>query len=268
MNIAMAPKPKTRLDLQEIIYERIVRHGHACDLNDIDISAVTNFSQLLKNFRFQGDISKWNVSHVTNMHEMFARSEFNGDLSQWDVSSVTDMSYMFDGSKFDQDIAKWNVANVKTMAGMFVHAVFNQSLAPWDVSGVDDFSKMFYESPYEKDLNAWNPQSAKTMEAMLFDSAYTGQLSNWHPSPECNTDYLVDPKALLTATEPSFYHFKLIYGNNFHYENTLWEFVSLHRPVLDSMGLSAMQAAIWLNNRWKDGPAAFESLPAPEGSFG
>ena len=262
----MTKKPLNNQELHDIIVERIVRNGYTCDLNDIDVSGVTDCSQLFKGIRFHGDISKWNVAHVTNMNEMFARSEFNGDITSWNVSSVTDMAYMFDGGMFDQDISGWNVKNVKTMQGMFLHSPFNQSLAAWDVCGVEDFSKMFYESPYEKDLNAWNPRSAKTMQAMLFDSAYKGQLSNWRLSPSCNTDYLLNP-AKFPGMEPSIVQFRLIYAEHLHYEEKMWRFVQQNRPVLESMGLDSMQAAVWLHAQWYDGPKAFESLNAPLGAF-
>ena len=94
-------QPKTREDLDEIIGERIFYQGNNCDLNDIDVSLITDMSGLFSDLRFNGDISKWNVSNVKDMYSMFLNSKFNGDISDWNVSNVTEMSYMFSNSIFN-----------------------------------------------------------------------------------------------------------------------------------------------------------------------
>ena len=114
--------PKTKMDLKTIIRKRINSEGNEVDLNDIDISAVTNMTHLFADYEeFNGDISNWDVSHVTDMYYMFYRcTKFNQDISKWDVSNVTDMSYMFYGcTKFNQDISKWNVSNVTDSTNAF-----------------------------------------------------------------------------------------------------------------------------------------------------
>ena len=70
------------------------------DLNDLDVSGITNFSRTFAWSSFNGDISKWDVSNAKNMNAMFEGSSFNGDISKWDVSNVTDMEYMFAQSDF------------------------------------------------------------------------------------------------------------------------------------------------------------------------
>ena len=89
--------PKTKKELQEIIKQRIDKEGHEVDLNNIDVSKITDMSYLFENFnKFNGDISEWDVSNVTNMKWMFYEcTAFNKDISSWDVSNVTNIKDMF-----------------------------------------------------------------------------------------------------------------------------------------------------------------------------
>src|SRR5574344_214337 len=114
--------PKTKDELKQIIEERIKNEGHECDLNDIDVSNITDMSNMFYKSKFNGDISKWNVSKVTNMRYMFFNSEFNGDISKWNVSKVNNMYGIFSFSKFNGDISQWNVSNVTDMSNMFFNS--------------------------------------------------------------------------------------------------------------------------------------------------
>ena len=149
-------QPKTRDELQEIIIRRIKDDGPECDLNDIDVSKITDMSNLcsidtqfygdaiFKNFN--GDISLWNVSNVVDMCSMFSGcEEFNCDLSKWNVSKVINMSWMFDGCfKFNCDLSHWDVSNVTYMNGMFNECQnFIQNLNKWDVSNAKETVYMF-----------------------------------------------------------------------------------------------------------------------------
>ena len=88
--------PDTKEELKDIIWERIKTEGKKVDLNDIDVSKITDMSFLFAYLDFNGNISRWNVSNVTDMMAMFYNCKsFNQDISNWDVSNVTDMSSMF-----------------------------------------------------------------------------------------------------------------------------------------------------------------------------
>ena len=60
------------------------------NLNNWDVSGVTNTSQMFRNTSINSPLNNWNVSNVTNMNTMFnGVSTFNQDLSGWDVSKVS-----------------------------------------------------------------------------------------------------------------------------------------------------------------------------------
>ena len=129
--------PKTKKELKDIIDKRIEQEGNKVDLNDIDVSKITDMSKLFEETDFNGDISKWDVSNITDMSSMFYRCEaFNQDISSWDVSNVTNMHAMFYGCKtFNQDISNWDVSNVTSMSYIFGWCEdFNKDISSWDVS--------------------------------------------------------------------------------------------------------------------------------------
>ena len=88
--------PETKKELRDLILQRIKDEGSEVDLNDIDVSKITDMSDLFLRKDFNGDISQWDVSNVTNMSSMFCWCKsFNKDISTWDVSRVTYMNGMF-----------------------------------------------------------------------------------------------------------------------------------------------------------------------------
>ena len=124
--------PKTKDELQKIIIKRIKTDGDECDLNDIDVSNITNMSFLF---------------NAIDNNSIFRN--FNGDISMWDVSNVERMDFMFNYcDKFNCDLSQWDVSNVKYINGMFNCCKnFNQNLNKWDVSNVKDMWYAFFNCP-------------------------------------------------------------------------------------------------------------------------
>ena len=88
--------PKTKEELQDLIKQRIKKEGKKANLNDIDVSKITDMSRLFMGLNFSGDISQWNVSNVKDMSSMFyGLGTFNQDISGWNVSNGPDMTTMF-----------------------------------------------------------------------------------------------------------------------------------------------------------------------------
>ena len=147
---------RDRHHLRYLIRKKMKKYGPNCNLNDIDVSRVTNMSLMFYKLDFNGDISEWDVSNVEYMTFMFKGSSFNGDISKWDVSHVRDMSGMFDGSEFNGDISQWNVSNVRDMRDMFINSKFNGDIPKWNVSNVECVSGMFYNSKFKGDISDWD----------------------------------------------------------------------------------------------------------------
>ena len=97
-------KPNNKEELKTIISNRIKVYGTECDLNDIDVSLITDMSWLFVNLVFDGNISQWNVSNVTDMSNMFHMSKFNKYISKWNVSKVMDNKEMFTHCPIEKNI--------------------------------------------------------------------------------------------------------------------------------------------------------------------
>ena len=63
--------PKTKEELKDIIVNRIKAEGNEVDLNDIDVSEITDMSNLFEGTDFNGDISSWDVSKVKYFYDIF-----------------------------------------------------------------------------------------------------------------------------------------------------------------------------------------------------
>ena len=193
--------------LQTLIRQTLHLNGDASDLNHIDVSDITYFTDTFKAFptfngdiskwsvgnadtmkcmfkgcAFNGDISNWDVSKVLTMEGMFLDSKFDGDLSRWDVSRVRNMQDMFGKSQFNQNISRWNTSDVRSMAGMFSESKFNQPIGDWDVRKVQLFGMMFAQSQFNGDISGWNVSNVRTMEHMFDGSQFNGCLANWDVS--------------------------------------------------------------------------------------
>ena len=144
-------KPSTKDELTSIIENRMRKYGNECDLNDIDISLITDMTHLFFGSEFNGNISKWDTSHVTDMSYMFAWSSFNRDISEWDVSNVISMNCMFTHAEFNQPIGDWDVKNVRNMSWMFSESKFNQDISSWKTGRFANLVNMFFDCPIKEE---------------------------------------------------------------------------------------------------------------------
>ena len=128
-------KPIHRNELIRLVRECIEAEGEDCDLNHIDVSAMTDFRSVFQVQPFKGDISRWNMSNATSLCRMFQGSTFNGDISGWDVSKVVNFSDMFSNGKFNGDVSQWSVGNAENMSEMFSASAFEGDVSRNQVQG-------------------------------------------------------------------------------------------------------------------------------------
>ena len=147
--------PGEKRDLLALIKELIRVRGDNANLNDIDVSKISDMNYLFQKSSFNGDISKWDTSNVDGMTGMFRDSKFNGDISKWNISYVTAMNFMFYKTPFNGDISKWDVGYVEDMDYMFADSKFSRDISKWDVSRLKHKHETFRGSALEKNPPAW-----------------------------------------------------------------------------------------------------------------
>jgi len=84
-----------KLHLVDVIQQEIKLKGTKCDLNHLDVSEITNMSDLFEGSKFTGDISGWNTSSFTDIGQLFEKSKFKGDISKLDAHNIKKIDRMF-----------------------------------------------------------------------------------------------------------------------------------------------------------------------------
>ena len=120
VNVLDKVQPKNKEQLKQLINYAFKHNIY--DLNFIDISKITDMSELFGNVEHDFDVSSWDVSNVIDISFMFyGCHNFNCDLSKWDVSNVTNMYSLFRRcNKFTgKGLENWDVSNLKRRQNMF-----------------------------------------------------------------------------------------------------------------------------------------------------
>ena len=64
--------PKTKIELKDLLKKLLDERGEDANLNDIDVSQITDMSRLFFNLDPHNiDISEWDVSNVAKIDRMF-----------------------------------------------------------------------------------------------------------------------------------------------------------------------------------------------------
>lgn len=140
--------PKDRDELNIAIQEHYDKG--VFDLNDIDVSKITDFSSLFDMDKNTGNkdfnISEWDVSNGEDFSKMFRYcTKLNCDLSKWDVSNgILFNSMFFNCYKFNSDLSNWNVSKGENFSWMFYTCYeFNCDLSKWKIKNTAKTPSMF-----------------------------------------------------------------------------------------------------------------------------
>lgn len=119
-------QPKNRRELIDIISKKYQNNKKEdmLDLNDIDVSKVTDLSYLFELIKPKRvDMNMWDTSRVTDIHGLF-----------WDNDVVEEIH-----------IEDWDVSNVKTAYGAFYFCenVKELNLNKWNFKSCEEFDLMF-----------------------------------------------------------------------------------------------------------------------------
>lgn len=230
-----------RSDLIKAIREHMEIFGNDCDLNHLDVSAVTDFRSVFEHLPFTGRISKWNVSNAKSMVRMFDGSAFDGDISLWDVSKVENMQEMFCECRFNGDLSKWDVSSVTNMGVMFEGGHFNGDISAWDVRHVKGFSRMFKDGNFSGDISKWQVEKTALMAESLPEDCMAKM-----PCTVFHWQMAMDKPELLTPVQRQ------------HWDNLM--------PIATTMGMSPAETVFWLQGQWleKSAPAVQYALPDME----
>jgi len=181
--------PKTNEELRKLLGHLFVKRGKDADLNDIDVSNITDMSELFKDLDPHNiDIRYWDVSNVEDMNFMFsACTNFNCDLSGWDVRNVENMGWMFRRcTKFDCNLSGWDVSNVEDMSYMFDNCkkLTGKGLENWKPIKCNNMGHMFIGcTNFDCNLSGWDVSNVKNMRFMFFNcTKFRGKgLNEWKP---------------------------------------------------------------------------------------
>ena len=211
--------------LEVLIYDAMQEHGSACDLNHID------------------------VSRITDMSDLFVNTLFAGSIDQWDVSNVIDMENMFFNSRFNGYIGGWNVSNVKSMNGMFLSAPFNSSVEHWDVSNVQDMNAMFHGTKFQQDVSKWNVSKVLDFNNIFSDSPFKGNISQWSIDCKAKTYKVFDMHRADSFDSPSVFHWlAALSGPRF---KPAWQkHFDAVAPIAQGIASSPLETAILIQNMW------------------
>ena len=196
VNVLDKVQPKNKEQLKQLINYAFKHNIY--NLNFIDISKITDMSELFRNVEHDFDVSSWDVSNVTNMEFMFYKcSMFTGKgLENWDVSNVPDMTCMFNGCKnFNCDLSNWDVSNVMSMYALFrkCNKFTGKGLENWNVSNVTDMTSMFAEcEKFDCDLSNLDVSKVEDMRYMFYSCKnFKGKgLENWDVSKVKDMNYM------------------------------------------------------------------------------
>lgn len=211
--------PETAQDLKDIIVHKIRNNNNSetLDLNDIDVSEITDMRLLFNVPKIRAalhdynikkiDINYWNTKNVTNMSYMFYQcftiEEIN--ISNINVESLDNADGMFNDCKKLKhlDLSSWNTDKLRRSSAMFktcVNLVDIGDLSGWNMTNIEDCCEMFANClslvKIGDILGKWKLPKAENINRMFYlcenltDIGNTQVLFDWKLNPGCQKSLL------------------------------------------------------------------------------
>ena len=188
-------KVESKKQLKDIIYDRLVKNQEELKLNDLDISSITDFSDVFSSYIFSElrktkkiYINEWNTENAKDMSGMFhACLELEEvDVSNFDVSNVTNMEYMFRTCRSLKklDLTNWKVNRVKDMEKMFFCCKSLKTIGDvsgWEPESLETFDRAFFSCKILKnvDTSKWSDYLGDVSSTEAFDKCPYIQIPEW-----------------------------------------------------------------------------------------
>ena len=110
---------KNKKHLKQLIDERLARFGRICDLNDIDVSQLTDMSGLFNKCSSLNSVimDNWVVGSNANITKVFCgcKSLKSLDVSGWNMEGVVKANFVFKDSGIEDtvDLTGWFLPNLE-----------------------------------------------------------------------------------------------------------------------------------------------------------
>lgn len=126
----------------------------------------------------------------------------------------------------------------------------NCDLNHLDISKVTDLSNLFADCTGQPDVSRWDVRQVNNMSNMFVRADYCGDLSAWQPEQLHIAVTMLTRHSLREMPKPCFYHWLSAIVENRVFEPHIMEFVHLHWPTMQAVGMDAVQASIALQQHW------------------
>lgn len=195
------------------------------DLNDIDVSQVTDFGELFAHFENETiDISGWDMSNAENLGGMFVvcKNLKYVNINGIDTSNVRNMNRMFatcKNLKKIDGIENLNVDNLEACGQMFIRceSLTELDLSKWKPKKLTHTYLMFSECHKLKtigDISNWDMSKVWNMDSMFLyceNLRFTGDLNKWNVNNTIfrfTCDYMFTECDLWDGKEPKWFNGK------------------------------------------------------------